>query len=56
MSPRSILVTPPFLDKRQKKNQKKICGHISEILDLPLVDVVAMAGARGSGEGGGRSI
>ena len=55
MSPMSILVTPPFLVKRQKKKSEKICGPFSEILDLPLVLVVADGLGTGLRGGGGGS-
>ena len=55
MSPWSILVTDPFLVKRPK-NREKNAGPFSEILDPPLVLVVADgrgAGLKKWGGGGG---
>ena len=51
MSPRNILVTDPFLVKRPKKSKTKYAGPFSEILDPPLVLVVA--DGRGAGLSGG---
>ena len=55
MSLRSILVTDPFLVKRPKNLKKKYAGPFSEILDPPLVLVVA--DGRGAGlKGGGGGV
>ena len=56
MSLRSILVTDIFLVKGPKKSKKKYAGPFSEILDPPLVLVVADgrgAGLKVGGGGGG---
>ena len=52
MSPRSILVTPPFL-VRSKKKSKKYATPFSEILDPPLVHVLVVADGPGAGLRGG---
>ena len=49
MSPRSILVTDPFLVKRPKNRKKKYAGPFSEILDPPLVADGCGAGLRRGG-------
>ena len=53
MSPRSILLTDPFLVKRPKTS-KKYAGPFSEILDPPLELVVA--DGRGAGLRGGGGV
>ena len=50
MSPSSILITDPFLQKMEKK----YAGPFSEILDPPLVLVVA--DGRGAGLRGGGGV
>ena len=53
MSPKSILLPDPFLVKRQKKNQsKKYAVPFSEILDPPMVLVVADGRGAGLRRGG----